>query len=228
MISVIIAGAGRGKRIDNTPKAFIKIGGRELVYHSLDKFCTITREIAVVLPAEYVKKWRDRLGKAYKNIRVLAGGETRQDSVSAGLRSLKNRDGIVLVHDVARPFFSEEILNSVVKGAEKYGACIPCIPVGDTIKEFEGNLIKKTLNREKIVQVQTPQAFRYSVLTAAYGKAWKDSFCGSDDSVLVERIGRKVYMVPGSPENIKITYPADIELAEILLEQWKKKNAGKA
>lgn len=219
MISVIIAGAGHGKRIDNIPKAFIKIGGKELIYRCLDRFYEKTRDIAVVLPGEHVNKWQEKLEKEYKNIRVVAGGTTRQDSVRAGLYCLKNKSGIILVHDVARPFFSEETLKRVVKGAEKYGACIPCLPVRDTVKEFEGEFIKTTLNREKIVQVQTPQAFKYAILTAAYEKAYADNFYGSDDSVLVERTGLKVNLVQGNVENIKITYPADVELAKILLKQ---------
>lgn len=228
MISVIIAGAGRGRRLNNTPKAFIKLGGRELIYHSLERFYAKTRTVTVVLPAEYVSKWQAKLDRNYRNVQVVAGGETRQDSVKTGLLSLKDKSGLVLVHDVARPFFSEELLEKVVRGAESYGACIPCIPVSNTVKKFEGGFIKKTLNREELVQVQTPQAFRYRVLADAYEKAYADDFSGSDDSVLVERMGQKVLMVQGSPENIKITYPADIELARILIKKWKRKTEEKA
>ncbi len=223
MISVILAGAGSGKRINKLPKAFIKIGGKELVYHSLDRFYKIAQTIVVVLPEEYVIDWREKLKKTYKDIKVIKGGAERQDSVKAGLYSLKNRAGIILVHDVARPFFSEKLINAVIEGAQKYGACIPCFPLNETIKEVENGFVKKTLNREKIVQVQTPQAFESSILRDAYKKAYEDNFLGSDDSVLVERTGQKVYMVVGERENIKITYPADIQIASALLKQWKKK-----
>lgn len=231
MISVIIAGAGRGKRIkgsivpNHTSKAFIKICGKELLYYSLDKFYGKVSSIVIVLPVEDRDRWQEKLAKRYKNIQVVEGGETRQDSVAAGLRCLKNKKGIVIIHDVARPFFSEEILSTVIEGAKKYGVCIPCIPVQDTIKEVEDGFIKKTLNREKLVQVQTPQAFKYSILIASYKKAYRDKFFGSDDSVLTERIGHRVKVVPGSPENIKITYPLDIEIAKTLSKKWKKNNA---
>ncbi len=223
MISVIIAGAGCGKRVDCKPKAFIKIGGKELIRHCIDRFKDKTQDITAVLPARQAGKWGKKLQREYKNVRVIAGGEERQDSVKAGLHSLRKKNGIVLVHDVARPFFSEETFDRVVKGAKKYGACIPCMPVTDTIKETDGSFIKTTLNRDKIVQVQTPQAFRYSVLADAYKKAYTDNFYGSDDAVLVENTGRKVAMVQGNAENMKITYPADIELAKILIKKWKKR-----
>jgi 2-C-methyl-D-erythritol 4-phosphate cytidylyltransferase len=220
MISVIIAGAGLGKRIDNLPKAFIKIGRKELLYHSLDRFYKKTKSIAVVLPEKYIKKWRKELKKKYKDVHIIQGGKTRQDSVRAGLFSLKETDDIILVHDVARPFFSSDVLKRVIKGAEMYGACIPYIPFQDTVKETEGRFVKNTLNREKIVLVQTPQAFKSSILKFAYQKAYEENFYGSDDAVLVERAGFKVYLTRGNIENIKITYPADIETAKILLKKW--------
>jgi len=159
---------------------------------------------------------------------VVKGGITRQDSVKAGLNSLKNTEGIILVHDVARPFFTGKLVEKVVEGAKKYGACIPSLPVQDTIKEFEGIFVKNTLMREKIVLVQTPQAFKSSILRDAYRKAYEDNFYGSDDAVLVERTGLKVYMTGGDRENIKITYPADIDIAEILFKKWVKAKKEKA
>jgi len=222
MLSVILAGGGRGKRIDNTPKAFIKIGSKELIYHSLDRFYKKTQDIVVVLPCEHVKKWKKKLEKEYRNIRVVAGGEHRQDSVKAGINSLENKGGIIIVHDIARPFFSDALLERVIEGAKKYGACIPCINMQDTVKEFEGNFVKKTLDRQKIVQIQTPQAFKSAILKTAYLKAFEENFHGSDDAVLLERIDLKVYLVQGNRENLKITYPVDIAIAEIILKKWKK------
>jgi 2-C-methyl-D-erythritol 4-phosphate cytidylyltransferase len=222
MISVIIAGAGHGQRINKHPKAFIKIGGKELIYHSLNRFYKITKNITVVLPEEYVIEWQKKFKEAYKGIRVVKGGTIRQDSVKKGLDSLKNTEGIILVHDVARPFFTEKLVEKVVEGAKQYGACIPYLPVQDTIKEFEGVFVKNTLMREKIVLVQTPQAFKSSILRNAYRKAYEDNFYGSDDAVLVERTGLKVYMTYGDRENIKITYPVDIEIAKVLFRKWVK------
>lgn len=223
MISVILAGGGRGRRIGNTPKAFIKIGGKELIYHSLDRFYKKADEIVVVLPFENAKKWETKLKLKYKNVRVATGGKQRQDSVKAGLNSLKNRSGIILVHDIARPLFTDAMVKRLKEGAKKHGACIPCVEIQDTVKEFEGNFVRRTPDRGKMVQIQTPQAFRAGILRNAYLKAFEEGFYGSDDAVLVERAGGKVYLAKGSRENIKITYPPDILFAEILLKKGKKK-----
>ncbi|MBN1446018.1 MAG: 2-C-methyl-D-erythritol 4-phosphate cytidylyltransferase [Candidatus Omnitrophica bacterium] len=223
MISVILAGGGRGRRIGNTSKAFIKIGGKELIYHSLDRFHKKVDEIVVVLPFQHAQKWEAKLKRRYKNLRVVAGGKQRQDSVKTGIDSLKNRKGIILVHDIARPFFTDAMVKRLTKGAKKYGACIPCVEMQDTVKEFDGNFVSRTPDRGKMVQIQTPQAFRAGILRNAYRKAYEEGFYGSDDAVLVERAGGKVYLAKGSRENIKMTYPSDILFAETLLKKGKKK-----
>jgi 2-C-methyl-D-erythritol 4-phosphate cytidylyltransferase len=143
--------------------------------------------------------------------------------VKTGLDSLKNRSGIILVHDIARPLFTDAMVKRVTEGARKYGACIPCIEMQDTVKEFKGNFAWRTPDRGKMVQIQTPQAFRAGILRNAYMKAFEEGFYGSDDAVLVEKAGGKVYLAKGSRENIKITYPPDILFAEILLKKGKEK-----
>ncbi len=223
MISVILAGGGRGRRIGSIPKAFIKIGGKELIYHSLDRFHKKADEIVVVLPFEHAKKWETKLKRKYKNVSVATGGKQRQDSVKAGLDALKNRSGIILVHDIARPLFTDAMVKRLTEGAKKYGACVPCVEMQDTVKEFKGSFVSNTPDRRKMVQIQTPQAFRADILRNAYIKAFEEGFYGSDDAVLVERAGGKVYLAQGSRENMKITYPSDILFAEILLKKGKKK-----
>jgi len=222
MISVILAGGGRGKRINNTPKAFIKIGGKELLYHCLEKFCKMAYEIVVVLPAGYEERWEEKLRKSYRNVRVVAGGTERQDSVKSGIDFLKNRSGITIVHDIARPFFTNAMLRRLIEGATKYGACIPYIELQDTVKEVDGLFVRGTPDRQKMVQIQTPQVFKTTLLRNAYLKAFKEKFYGSDDSVLVERTGARVYLVRGSRENMKLTYPEDLLLARNIFKNRKE------
>ncbi|MCM8762493.1 MAG: 2-C-methyl-D-erythritol 4-phosphate cytidylyltransferase, partial [Candidatus Omnitrophica bacterium] len=129
---------------------------------------------------------------------------------------------IIVVHDVARPFFSDELLNRVIEGAERYGAAVPYIEPQDTLKEREGQFIKQTLNRDTIVCIQTPQAFKAEIIREAYYKAYKENFYATDDAGLVENLGAKVYLVEGERENIKITYPLDIEIAKEIIKKWEK------
>lgn len=222
MISAILVGGGRGERVKSSiPKAFIKIGGKEIFYYSLLKFYKIADEIILVFPANYVEKWKEKIEKKYSKVKVISGGVERYNSVKNGLDMLENKDGIVLIHDVARPFFSENLVNKVIIGTEEYGACIPVIKVADTLKEIKGNFVVKTLDREKIFIVQTPQGFKVEIIKKAYAECGKKGVFGSDDSVLVERTGFKVYCTEGEYENIKITYPFDLKIANIIAK-WEK------
>jgi 2-C-methyl-D-erythritol 4-phosphate cytidylyltransferase len=132
-------------------------------------------------------------------------------------------DDIVLVHDAVRPFVTAEIIRDVIEAAGKHGAAIAGMPAMDTIKQVErtaeGAVISATVPRERVVMAQTPQGFRYSVLKKAFDEATADGFLGTDEASLVERSGHKVAVVMGSPRNIKITTPADMELAEFYLKQ---------
>ncbi|MCM8777917.1 MAG: 2-C-methyl-D-erythritol 4-phosphate cytidylyltransferase [Candidatus Omnitrophica bacterium] len=222
MIGVVIAGGGKGTRIGDTPKAFLKISRKQLLYYSIEKFYKKSDEIVVVLPSGYAEQWRKKLKVSYEKIEVISGGEHRQDSVKAGLSVLKKSE-IIIVHDVARPFFSDELLNRVIKGAERYGAAVPYIEPRDTIKERDGQFIKKTLNRDNIIYIQTPQAFKAEIIREAYYKAYKENFYATDDAALVENLGAKVYLVEGERENIKITYPLDIEIAKEIIKNGKRR-----
>ncbi|MCM8829823.1 MAG: 2-C-methyl-D-erythritol 4-phosphate cytidylyltransferase [Candidatus Omnitrophica bacterium] len=221
MIGVIIAGGGKGIRIGNTPKAFLKIGRKQLLYYSIEKFYEKSDEIVIVLPSSYVEKWAKKLKKSYDKIEVVRGGEHRQDSVKAGLSVLK-RSSIIVIHDVARPFFSDELLNHVIECAIKYGAAVPYIEPQDTLKERDGQFVKKTLNRDTIISIQTPQAFKAEIIREAYNKAYRENFYATDDAGLVERLGVKVYLVKGERKNIKITHPLDIDIAKEIIKKWEK------
>ncbi|MDD3725642.1 MAG: 2-C-methyl-D-erythritol 4-phosphate cytidylyltransferase [Candidatus Ratteibacteria bacterium] len=221
MIGVILVGGGKGRRLGDRPKAFLQIARRPLLYYSLEKFYGKVQEIVVVLPREYVDDWQTRIAKRYKNVKVVPGGKHRQDSVKAGLSALKGTDGIVLIHDVARPFFSYKLLEKIIEGAKRYGAAVPYIEPQDTIKERRGDFVLRTHEREDIVCIQTPQGFKMETIIKAYREAYNKGLYATDDAALVERLGIKVYLVPGEKENIKLTYPLDIEIAKEILKQWK-------
>jgi 2-C-methyl-D-erythritol 4-phosphate cytidylyltransferase len=155
-------------------------------------------------------------------VEIVEGGEHRQESVANALAKLKaDENDIVLVHDAVRPFIDDEIIASVVREAQKHGAAIAGLPAVDTIKQVdrtsEGAIITSTIPRERVVQAQTPQGFRYGLIKKAFDSALGDGFIGTDEASLVERMGENVYVVMGSARNIKITTPADLELAEFLL-----------
>jgi 2-C-methyl-D-erythritol 4-phosphate cytidylyltransferase len=159
-----------------------------------------------------------------KKVELVAGGEHRQQSVANALNAVSaGADDIVLVHDAVRPFVTTEITREVIEAARKYGAAIAGLPAVDTVKQVErtadGALVKATIPRERVVMAQTPQGFRYGVIKKAFDEAAADGFLGTDEASLVERAGYEVAVVMGSPRNIKITSPADMELAEFYLKK---------
>jgi 2-C-methyl-D-erythritol 4-phosphate cytidylyltransferase len=211
-------------------KQFTELGGTPILIHTLRRFVAVpvVNEIWIALRENEVQGFRARLESEAKDvfnkkINFVIGGEHRQQSVESALNALTaSPDDIVLVHDAVRPFVTSEIIQEVIQGAEKYGAAIAGLPAVDTVKQVErtadGALIKATIPRAGIVMAQTPQGFRYSVIKKAFDEAAADGFMGTDEASLVERSGHEVAVVMGSPRNIKITAPADMELAEFYLK----------
>jgi len=233
-VVVIIPAAGLGTRMASAPtgkkpaatKQFAELAGTPILVHTLRKFAASpgVTEICVALRANEIEPFRIRLGKEkfQKKVQLVEGGEHRQQSVAHAIAAISAApDDIVLVHDAVRPFVTEEIIREVIQAAQKYGAAIAGVPAVDTIKEVqrtaEGALITATVPREKVVMAQTPQGFRYDVLKKAFDEATADGFMGTDEASLVERSGHEVAVVMGSARNIKITTPADLELAEFYL-----------
>jgi 2-C-methyl-D-erythritol 4-phosphate cytidylyltransferase len=222
--------SGKGKR--NAPsKQFFELDGTPILIHTLRKFAASKEvsEIYVALRKNEMAGFRSRLEKEGKDVlpkkvQLVEGGEHRQQSVANALAVLSaGPDDIVLVHDAVRPFVTEEIIHDVIQAAQKYGAAIAGFPAVDTVKQVErmaeGALITTTIPRERVVMAQTPQGFRYEVLKKAFDEAAADGFMGTDEASLVERSGNKVAVVMGSSKNIKITTPADMELAEFFLKR---------
>lgn len=242
-VVVIIPAAGLGTRMAPMPvgakgkqkksppsKQFTELGGTPILIHTLRKFAAVdaVSEIWIALRESEIAGFRARLesdGKDIlkKKVELVVGGEHRQQSVESALNAVAaGPDDIVLVHDAVRPFVNEEIIQEVIEAAEKYGAAIAGLPAVDTVKQVErtaeGALIKATIPRAGIVMAQTPQGFRYSVIKKAFDEASADGFLGTDEASLVERSGHDVAVVMGSPRNMKITAPADMELAEFYLK----------
>lgn len=224
------APAARGKKPSPT-KQFTELAGTPILIHTLRKFAASPEvsEIYIALRANEMEVLRRLLEKEAKDVRkkkihIVEGGEHRQHSVANAMKAVSAApDDIVLVHDAVRPFVTEEIIHNVVEAAQKYGAAIAGVPAVDTIKEVkrtaEGAVITATVPRERVVMAQTPQGFRYDVLKKAFDEAATDGFMGTDEASLVERSGHEVAVVMGSPQNIKITTPADLELAEFYLRK---------
>ncbi|HXY16006.1 MAG TPA: 2-C-methyl-D-erythritol 4-phosphate cytidylyltransferase [Terriglobales bacterium] len=236
-VVVIIPAAGLGTRMASAPsgkkpaasKQFAELVGTPIVIHTLRKFAASSevKEIWVALRASEMEGFRKLLENEGKDLRskkiqVVEGGEHRQHSVANAIVAITALpDDIVLVHDAVRPFVTEEIIRDVIRAAQKYGAAIAGVPAVDTVKQVErtaeGALITATVPRERVVMAQTPQGFRYEVIKKAFDEATADGFLGTDEASLVERSGHEVAVVMGSPRNIKITTPADLELAEFYL-----------
>ena len=240
-VFVIIPAAGLGTRMYSAPnpkgkkggpsKQFTELGGTPILMHTLRKFAAAPEvaEICVALRSEEIANFRSRLEKEgkdilQKNVQLVEGGEHRQQSVANALAAVgAAADDIILVHDAVRPLVTAEIISEVIAAAGKYGAAIAGMPAVDTVKQVErtaeGALIKATIPREKVVMAQTPQGFRYDLLKQAFDDAAADGFTGTDEASLIERSGHEVAVVMGSPRNIKITSPADMELAEFYLRK---------
>jgi 2-C-methyl-D-erythritol 4-phosphate cytidylyltransferase len=159
-------------------------------------------------------------------VHLVEGGDNRQQSVANALAQVKaDANDVVLVHDAVRPFIDAEVITNVINAVKKHGAAIVGMPAVDTIKQVDrtaqGAIITSTIPRERIVQAQTPQGFRYSVIKKAFDEATADGFTGTDEASLVERSGGEVWVVMGSAQNFKITTPSDMQLAEFYLNQKK-------
>ncbi|MCM8766572.1 MAG: 2-C-methyl-D-erythritol 4-phosphate cytidylyltransferase [Candidatus Omnitrophica bacterium] len=222
MIFTILVGAGKGKRLNlPIPKSFVEIENKKLFLYSVEKFYKFSDKIFLAVPKGYVKKCRKITKKNFSNLIVVKGGKRRQDSVFNCLKKIHNKEGIVLIHDTARPFVSENLIKRIIEGTKKYGACIPVLKITDTVKEVEKNFVKMTLDREKLFIVQTPQGFKLELIKKAYKNLKKIS--GSDDSFFLEKIGyNKIYCEKGEITNFKITYPFDLIFAEFLIKKWAK------
>jgi len=210
------------------PKQFLALDGVPILVHSLRAFAAVGRVTAIYVAVrntemERVEAQIAEYGFA-ERVRVVEGGDNRQESVSHALAALPAEpDDIVLVHDAVRPLIDAATIDRTIDAVAEYGAAIVGMPAVDTIKQVErtahGALITSTIPREYVVLAQTPQGFRYGMLQQAFAEAMADGFVGTDEASVVERAGNPVAVVHGSQVNLKITQPGDLELAEFYLRQ---------
>lgn len=243
-VIVIIPAAGLGTRMSAAAgatakapalsKQFVEVDGAPILVHTLRKFaeCAQVNEICIAMRPADADVFMPELQKhgLKKAIQIVEGGENRQQSVSNALAAIKaSDDDVVLVHDAVRPFVEPETIANVIDAVQKYGAAIAGIPAIDTIKQVErtadGAVVTATIPREYIVQAQTPQGFRFGLLKKCFDDANAEGFTGTDEASLLERAGHPVHVVMGSVRNIKITTPADLELAEFFVASTNRRRA---
>jgi 2-C-methyl-D-erythritol 4-phosphate cytidylyltransferase len=230
-IAAILPAAGLGTRMGaETPKQFLELDGAPIAILSLRRIasCELITDIILATRADNIAQLEHRAAqeKLKQRVRVVRGGDSRQESVAQALQHVPDDAEIVLVHDAVRPFVTREQVLRVIEEARKTRAAILGIPAMDTVKEVKRAslpedvaLITATIPRERVVLAQTPQAFSAKLLKEAFARAQADGVTASDEAGLVERLGHDVHVVLGSERNIKITKPADMELARFYLER---------
>ncbi|HEV8584264.1 MAG TPA: 2-C-methyl-D-erythritol 4-phosphate cytidylyltransferase [Methylomirabilota bacterium] len=212
-VAVLIPAGGTGTRLGRrTPKQFLRVGREAILAATVRHFHRHPRVAAIVVaaPAAHVARARRLLGHG---VQVVAGGATRQESVRLALEASPPGIALALVHDAVRPFITRALIDAVLAAARADGAAICALPVAETVKRVRDGLVEATVERAGLWAVQTPQAFRAAVLREAHDKARRDGVAGTDDAMLVERLGHPVRVVPGLVGNVKITTPDDLRRA---------------
>jgi 2-C-methyl-D-erythritol 4-phosphate cytidylyltransferase/2-C-methyl-D-erythritol 2,4-cyclodiphosphate synthase len=241
-VSAIIAAGGRGHRFGGaSPKQLLSIAGRPILERSVSAFLAHPSidEVIVALPVDLAAEPPDYLRRSAKPLRVVAGGERRQDSVAKAFREVAEQAEVVIVHDAARPFVNADLIGRTIAAAAESGAALAAIRARDTVKLASpgqggmddpggppegGRYVRETLDRELIFLAQTPQAFRRGVLE----EALLLELDATDEAALAERAGHQVRLVEGDPSNIKITTPADLVIAEAIARDGKPARTGRA
>lgn len=219
MVAGLIAAAGRGERLGGArPKALVRLAGKPLVGRAAAAIAPACDLLVVAVPADAdPAPFREALAECGVVARVCAGGAARSLSVKAALREAEGADRIV-VHDAARPFATPALVQACLDALAEADAAIAAVPLTDTVKESrDGRFVDRTLDRSRLWAVQTPQAFRRSALERALARPDRELAAATDEASLVERDGGRVRLVASTPRNLKITVPADLELAEALL-----------
>lgn len=220
----VVPGGGSGNRMGSgQPKQYLVLAGIPILVRTL-RALGRSRAVAgliVAVPADRVEATRALLRRfrVPRVLEVVAGGAQRQESVWRGLQAVPTDVGWVVVHDAVRPLIDAALVERVLAAARRHGAAICGLAVRETVKRVRETVVEATLDREGLWLVQTPQAFSRALLWEAHEKARRDGYAGTDDAVLVERLGARVAMVPGLPENLKITAPEDLKAARLWISR---------
>ena len=216
--AIIVAG-GSGTRMNSpVPKQFLKLNGLPVLMHTINKFSDLNLgiEIIVVLPNQLIPEWQELCKEFNFNtiVKITEGGETRFSSVKNGLALIKE-EGIVAVHDAVRPLVNQKTILAAFRDAEMYGNAVPAIPLNDSIRQIE-SAKSIAVDRARYCIIQTPQCFTTVIIKKAYLKEYKFNF--TDDATVVEATGEKIHLIDGTSDNIKITTPQDLAVAEALMK----------
>lgn len=221
--SVVVVAAGTASRMQGIDKILAPLGDVPILVRTLRVFqrCSHVTEIVVVTREDLLVKIGDLCKEYYLNkvSKIVVGGAERVLSVRAGLREVREQAQLIAIHDGARPFLSDAVLDEVLRQAAATGAAAPAVAVNDTIKRAEQGVVEQTMDRSCLWAVQTPQVFQADLIRAAVEKAVSDNAQVTDDCSAVERLGMKVVLTAGDRENIKVTTPFDMILGEAILTQ---------
>ena len=225
-VNAVIVAAGEGKRMGgDVPKPLLSLAGRPLILHTLSRFAASqARKVILVVPEKERRKFESLVqgNRELSGIECVlqAGGPRRQDSVNEGLKRVDKDCEIVVVHDAARPLVAPALIDRSIEAARKEGAAVVGVPIKDTIKFVSPeHRVESTPPRDSLWEIQTPQAFRVEILREAHRRAEREGIEATDDAMLVERLGRNVFVLEGDRSNLKITTPEDLLLAEALLRE---------
>jgi 2-C-methyl-D-erythritol 4-phosphate cytidylyltransferase len=219
-IAVIPAGGIGARMGSRRPKQYLSVAGLPLLVRTLRalRSCRGLEGVVVAAPADRIVATRSLLARyRVESVDVVAGGSSRQESVWRGLQAIPPSAQWVVVHDGVRPFVTGDLVTCVLAAARRWGAATCGIPVRETVKRVSEGMVQATVDRDGLWLIQTPQAFRRDLLWEAHERARRDGFTGTDDAVLVERLGSPVAMVGGLPHNVKITTPEDLSAARLWL-----------
>ena len=219
----VIVAAGSASRMGGIDKVMAPLGGEPMIARTVRAFqdCDAVSEIVIVTRPDLILPITELCKVCSKVTAVVAGGNSRQESVGNGLNALSKDIKLAAIHDGARPLITWQLIDWVIRAANTYGAAAPAIPVKDTVKTVEGGIVVNTPDRSKLRAVQTPQVFDIDLLKGALLKAQQDGAEVTDDCSAVERLGMKVKIVEGDEKNLKVTTPMDLKIAEMLLEDAK-------
>lgn len=217
-LAIVIPAGGVGTRFGGRlPKQFVRLGRVPILTATVDHFTRHPGVIAIVVaaPEIHVERTRRALARVTRKapVTVVQGGGMRQDSVWLAMQAVPRDADVIVVHDAVRPLITRGLIDAVVGATSESGAAICALPITETIKRVRQGVVETTLDRSELWAVQTPQAFRAALLREAHEKARRDGVVGTDDAMLVERLGHQVRVVAGLAENVKITMPEDLRRA---------------
>ena len=217
-LAVVIPAGGVGTRFGaHLPKQFIRLGRAPILTETVGHFTRHPAVVAIVVaaPEIHIERARRALARVARraSVTVVPGGGMRQDSVWLALKHVPRDADVIVVHDAVRPLITRGLIDAVVRAGAEAGAAICALPITETVKRVREDVVEATLDRSELWAVQTPQAFRAAVLREAHEKARRDGVVGTDDAMLVERLGHQVRVVRGLAENVKITTPEDLRRA---------------